>query len=77
MKTLIVAATRAEIATLIAHFKLPEDNFLPNENFDVLITGVGMTATAFSLGQHLSKKYNLVLNLGIAGCFDRNIELGK
>lgn len=77
MKTLIVAATRAELALFYKHFHLPEHNFVEEKYFDVLITGVGMVATAFALGKYLgSSKYNLVLNLGIAGCFDRNIALG-
>ena len=78
MKTLVVAATKAEVAFFYQHFNLPEGDFIENRNFDLLITGVGMVATAFSLGQHLSSnKYNLVINVGIAGCFDRNIELGS
>jgi futalosine hydrolase len=37
-----------------------------------------MVATAFALGKHLSaNKYDLVLNLGIAGSFDRSIALGE
>jgi futalosine hydrolase len=77
MKILLVAATRPEIGLLSEHFKLPEKDFVQTPEFDILITGVGMTATAFALGQHLSAKYNLVLNLGIAGCFDRSIPLGS
>jgi len=76
MKTLIVAATRAELAFFYEHYHLPEKDFVESRHFDVLITGVGMVATAFALGQHLTKTYQLVLNFGIAGCFDRNIELG-
>ncbi|MES2828938.1 MAG: futalosine hydrolase [Bacteroidota bacterium] len=76
MKILIVAATRPEIALLTRHFNLPDGIFLKSKHFDVLITGVGMTATAFSLGKHLSNYYKLVLNLGIAGSFDRSIPLG-
>lgn len=77
MKTLIVAATKAELTFFYQHFNLPEGDFIESKNFDLLITGVGMVATAFSLGKHLSaNKYKLVLNVGIAGCFDRNIELG-
>ena len=76
MKTLVVAATKAELAFFYQHFNLPGGDFVENKSFDVLITGVGMVATAFALGQHLSPKYNLVVNFGIAGCFDRNIELG-
>lgn len=43
----------------------------------VLITGVGMVTTAFALGKHLAThQYDLAINLGIAGSFDRNIPLG-
>ncbi|MVN92256.1 futalosine hydrolase [Mucilaginibacter aquatilis] len=45
---------------------------------EILITGVGMTATAFALGRHLAtNQYDLAINLGIAGSFDRNIALGN
>jgi len=43
---------------------------------DILITGVGMTATAFQLGMHLNKRYDLAINVGIAGSFRKNISLG-
>lgn len=76
MKILIVAATNAEIGLLIKHFDLPHHNFIQADEFDILITGVGMTATAFALGKHLNANYNLVLNLGVAGCFNRSIPLG-
>ncbi|KQS41189.1 futalosine hydrolase [Pedobacter sp. Leaf194] len=77
MKTLVVAATKAELTFLYQHFNLQEGDFIEERNFDILITGVGMVATAYALGKHLSYKYNLVLNLGIAGCFDRQMELGS
>lgn len=77
MKLLIVAATEAEIAPTLTHFKLVPNNFIETENFDVLVTGVGMVATAFTLGQKLNVKYNLVLNIGIAGSFDSGIKLGE
>lgn len=76
MKILLVAATRAEIAFMAEHFRLPEKDFIRTNDFDVLITGVGMTATAFALGKHLSGIYKLVLNVGIAGTFDSAIPLG-
>lgn len=76
MKILIVSATRNEIAPLYAYFNLPEKDFTQSAEFDIIVTGAGMVATAFALGKHLSAKYNLVLNLGIAGCFDRSIPLG-
>lgn len=79
MKILVVAATRAELAGCCTAFELAEGNFIETPHFDLLITGVGMTATAFAMGQHLSAAahYKLVVNLGIAGCFDREIPLGS
>jgi futalosine hydrolase len=76
MKTLVVAATKAELTFFYQHFNLPEEDFVERKNFDLLVTGVGMVATAFALGKHLSSKYDLIVNFGIAGCFDRNIALG-
>lgn len=75
MKLLLVAATRAEIASLASHFQLPDQDFVRTKDFDLLITGVGMTATAYALGKHLSANYKLVLNLGIAGSFNQGIPL--
>jgi futalosine hydrolase len=50
----------------------------PHSAPHLLITGVGMTATAFALGRHLATNhYDLAINLGIAGSFDRNIPLGE
>jgi futalosine hydrolase len=71
LQILIVAATEAEIEPLNTYFA----NKKP---FDVLITGVGMVATAYALGGHLAvKKYGLVINLGIAGSFDCSIPPGE
>jgi futalosine hydrolase len=68
---LIVAATEAEIEPLNAYF-------FKKKPFDVLITGVGMVATAYALGGHFAvKKHDLVINLGVAGSFDRSIPLGE
>jgi futalosine hydrolase len=77
MKLLVVAATKAELGKVFEHFNLPDENFIQQDKFDILITGVGMTATAFALGRFLNNNYNLVLNVGIAGSFDKNIPLGS
>ena len=61
-------------AAIKLHYE--RDELRPMADFDLLITGVGMTATAYALGKHLSGAYKLVLNLGIAGAFDRAIPLG-
>ncbi|MVN21333.1 futalosine hydrolase [Mucilaginibacter arboris] len=71
MNILLVAATQPEIQPLLDHFK-------KEKPFDVLITGVGMVATAFALGERFAqKKYNLAIHLGIAGSFDRDLNLGE
>jgi futalosine hydrolase len=72
MRILVVAATPFEVESLKSEVgsQRPE--------IDFLITGVGMVATAFALGKHLaSRSYDLVVNLGIVGSFDRNILLGE
>jgi len=76
MKILVVAATRAELSPLYSFFELPENDFVQTSKFDILITGVGMTATAFAIGKHLHQEYKLVVNLGIAGCYDWTFPLG-
>ncbi len=75
-KLLIVAATTAELKITFEHFNLPDKTFVQTTDFDILITGVGMTATAYALGRRLKSSYSLVLNVGIAGSFDQNIPLG-
>jgi futalosine hydrolase len=85
MRILVVVATQQEVAPLISEFgcsisELTEANNcqLITANCQLLVTGVGMAATAFALGRHLAiNNYDLVLNLGIAGSFDRNIALGE
>jgi futalosine hydrolase len=77
MKTLLVAATSFEIKNILEHYDLAQANYIETPQFDLLITGVGMTATAFALGRALSHvKYNQVLNLGIAGSFNPSYPPG-
>lgn len=78
MKILLVSATPFEIEPAIAHFKGSKEVLTINNNsVNILITGVGMTATAFSLGSELAvNSYNLAINAGIAGAFDRSLKIG-
>ncbi len=83
MKILLVAATETEIMPLLEelHLLSPEPQHLKkaryhNLDVEVLITGVGMTATAFYLGQTLVSVCDYALNLGLAGSFNRMLELG-
>lgn len=77
MKLLIVAATFSELAPYYQAFNLPHQNFVETSDFDILITGVGMVATAFAMGRLAKGEYSLALNVGIAGAFDRNLVLGE
>jgi len=71
-RILIAAATEIEIAPFL---RLPVGQ---RSNADVAITGVGMVAAAYALGKQLaSGHYDLVLNVGIAGSFNRDIPLGE
>lgn len=75
MKILLVAATSSEIEPFLSQL---EDSNQSAQSPDVLITGVGMVATAYSLGRHLAlNRYDLAINAGIAGSFDFNIALGE
>lgn len=71
MKILIVSATQFEIQPFL-------EIAANYPNCDTVITGVGMVATAFELGRVLHEsKYDLLINIGIAGCFDRNLKIGE
>jgi futalosine hydrolase len=89
MKVLFVAATGMEVGGFILDFGFrvmdaEKKNVytIPNEknaaHNSLLITGVGMIATAYALGKELAtNQYDMAINFGIAGSFDRSIELGE
>lgn len=63
MKVLVVSATKNEVTL---------------DGIDHLVTGVGMVATAIELSKKLSEnKYDLVINAGIAGSFNRSLSIGQ
>jgi len=76
MRILIVAATLFEVESLKSKVESQAINHeLSTINF--LINGAGMVATSFALGKQLAThQYDLAINLGIAGSFDRSIALG-
>lgn len=83
MNLLIVSATPFEIAPfrqyLGANFWAHHDAHFQKEELSVktLVTGVGMTQTAFAMGQILAQhSFDLVVNVGVAGAFDRQLKLG-
>ena len=83
MRIIIVAATALEVAPLVSALGLsPERAQLRTGRFrgepiDVLITGVGMMATAAWCGRTLSQtSYDLALNFGVCGSFDHALPPG-
>lgn len=72
---LVIAATAKEITPFIQLIR--ELKFNPY-NIDILISGIGLTATAYHLTRQLGlKQYDLVIQAGVAGSFDLNIPLGE
>ena len=73
MKILVVVATSPEVEGLKNALSTDELKAV-----DFLITGVGMVNTTFELTRLLSStKYDYIINIGIAGSFDRTISLGE
>lgn len=75
MNCLVIAATPIEITPFLAELKAGK---ITNTDIDVLITGIGLTATTYSLMEQLRiKKPDLIIQAGVGGCFDKTIPLGK
>jgi len=73
MQLLLCASTEIELR--------PTIEFIQKENIqgvDILITGIGMMATTYTLTRSiLNKRPDFVLQAGIAGCLDENLPLTK
>jgi len=70
---LVVAATAKEIDPFIDLTR--SGSFT---NVDILISGIGLTASTYHLSKQVGiKKYQLVIQAGVAGSFDLNIDLGQ
>ncbi|MBS1689049.1 MAG: futalosine hydrolase [Bacteroidetes bacterium] len=85
MKLLVAAATEAEIGIFMQYLQLqalptgPMQYLTKQQNsVQACITGVGMVATAYNLTRALQKSnYDMVLQVGVGGAFDRTLELGS
>ncbi len=83
-RILIVAATDFEIQIFKKQLdfqnKISENFYeykLKNLNIDILITGIGINSTTYFLTKNINnKKYNLIINVGICGSFDKKLALG-
>lgn len=84
-RILIVGATWMEVRLLADEFECTDEknNYLKTYQYqgmeiDILISGIGTTFTTFHLTNTLlSEKYSLVLNIGIAGSFTRDLKIGQ
>lgn len=71
MKILFVTATEAEIESIR---NISSDV----HQLEFLVTGAGMVATTYELTRFLtSVKFDLAINCGIAGSFDKSISIGE
>jgi len=89
MRILIVAATEAEMSPLVAELdgtrRSPLDGARAfqasgrsSNDIDILTTGVGMVATAARTARALAQtRYDLALNFGVCGSFDRALAPGS
>jgi futalosine hydrolase len=78
MNCLLVAATAKEISPFLDHYRNSNKTAFVDITVDVLITGIGLTAATYALTrQFYLKRPDLVIQAGIAGCFDKNISLGS
>jgi futalosine hydrolase len=76
MRILIVAATAAEIAPLQQSL-IGSSSKGERPDVEIMITGVGMVAAAARTSDALARaRYDLALNLGICGSFDRALSPG-
>ena len=77
MHCLIVSATSIEIAPFMNAIKKKNgSNELPET--DVLITGIGLTATTYALTTYLRmRRPDFIIQAGLGGCFDTSIPLGS
>lgn len=84
MKILVVSATEKEILPLKNKLKVNKSTVcvmkygvIKDFGVDFLVAGIGGVFTAYALTKSLAaKKYDLVINTGIAGSFNKDLSIG-
>ena len=77
MNLLLVAATAKEIAPFLTYYRNEKLSDL-NYNIDILISGIGLTATTYNLSKQIYfKRPDRIIQAGVAGCFNEKISLGS
>ena len=76
MNCLVIAATAKEISPFLDWYR--HNIRAADTGIDVLITGIGLTATSYHLTKQINiKRPDLVIQSGVAGCFDKQLSLGS
>ncbi len=74
MNILLTSATSKELVPFLEYYR----NAKRSLEIDVLVTGIGLTATTYHLTKHFCiKKPDLVIQAGVAGCFKKQLPLGS
>ena len=83
MKINIIVATEQEVEPFLelynkAGFKVHPNNFLKYKNHEIAltITGAGMVNTLFRMGRITGDNFDVIINVGICGSFDKKIKIG-
>lgn len=84
MHILIVSATQFEVKPLLDYLQIPSTapgihkagKPLKDHDIQVLITGIGMVNTAYAMGRYATAAYDLIINAGVCGAFDRTVPPG-
>ena len=78
MICLLVAATIKEISPFLEYYRDTNNQLSGELEVDILISGIGLTASTYSITKQLQiRKPDIVVQAGIAGCFDKNFPLGS
>ena len=73
MNILLAAATAKEITPFFEYYR----NTKRKQDIDILITGIGLTATTYHLLKQINfKRPDIIVQAGVAGCFDKKLGLG-
>ncbi len=78
MKSLIVSATAFEIEPILSqYFQYVGNGLYKSDQFNVLVTGIGLLETSYQLAKELAlRDYKFVLNLGVAGSYHNGFQIG-
>ena len=73
MQVLIVAATTKEITPFLDYYQENKHSL----NADILISGIGLTATAYHLAKQINlKRPKLIIQAGLSGAFNKTLPPG-